>query len=356
MEKKINLSEFSEGISHRTGQERKLSDAFLTALFDMIEQGLEVDKFVKVRGLGTFKLITVSERESININTGERFQISSHGKISFTPDNSLKELINKPFAQFQTVVINEGTDLSLLESVEMPDEEGNADETQATPAPSQEDKTAEQPEHEVHAAQAAMPQSKAIPVTLPLTAEAPETDAETENSPDRTSFTAEMDADINEEPTHAPQETGLQPSPAPGNNVAPGVPPSDAVPPIPDLPLPPAQNSENVLPLPRPEEQVPTHQENAADTHRAGHASEEGKNPEQPAPAGTPPQAGDPMPHGTAPGATDCSAVQPGVQYIIRETREAPRPNIWKFVAITLAAAILMAFSYCAGYYHMLCF
>ena len=75
----------------------------------MIEDSLKHDKLVKIKGLGTFKLIDVDSRESININTGERFVIEGYTKISFTPESALRELINKPFAHFETVALNENT-------------------------------------------------------------------------------------------------------------------------------------------------------------------------------------------------------------------------------------------------------
>ena len=75
----------------------------------MIEQALENEKTVKIKGLGTFKLVDVDSRESVNVNTGERFQIKGHTKVSFTPDTNLRDTINKPFAHFETVVLNEGT-------------------------------------------------------------------------------------------------------------------------------------------------------------------------------------------------------------------------------------------------------
>ena len=78
-------------------------------LFDLVEEALANEKYVKIKGLGVFKLIEVDSRESINVNTGERIEIQGHSKVSFTPETSLKELINKPFAHFETVILNEGT-------------------------------------------------------------------------------------------------------------------------------------------------------------------------------------------------------------------------------------------------------
>lgn len=101
-----------------SGLTRKESESFARAFFEVIESGLLEDKFVKIKGFGTFKLIVVSERESVNVNTGERFQIGRHSKVSFTPEASLKELVNRPFAHFEAVDLNDDTDVAELNSVD----------------------------------------------------------------------------------------------------------------------------------------------------------------------------------------------------------------------------------------------
>lgn len=118
MEKKILLQELSDVLADREGLTRKKADAFVKAFFDVVEEALEADKFVKIKGFGTFKLVAVGERESINVNTGERIQIGGHSKISFTPDAFLRDLVNRPFAHFQTVVLNEETEQAELDSVD----------------------------------------------------------------------------------------------------------------------------------------------------------------------------------------------------------------------------------------------
>lgn len=118
MEKKILLQELSDILAEREGLTKKKADAFVKAFFDVVEEALEADKFVKVKGFGTFKLVAVGDRESINVNTGERIQIGGHSKISFTPDSYLRDLINRPFAHFQTVVLNEETEVEELDSVD----------------------------------------------------------------------------------------------------------------------------------------------------------------------------------------------------------------------------------------------
>lgn len=88
---------------------------FVTALFDVIREGLERDKIVKVKGLGTFKVLTVKPRESVNVNTGERVTIEGHDKVTFTPDNSMKELVNRPFSQFETVIVRDGVNFDAID-------------------------------------------------------------------------------------------------------------------------------------------------------------------------------------------------------------------------------------------------
>ena len=105
----------------------KEAEKFVSAIFDVVNEGLKTDKLVKVKGLGTFKVQAVKPRESVNVNTGERVLIEGHEKVSFTPDATMKELVNKPFAQFETVVLNDGVDFAEIESKS--DDEEKAENT-----------------------------------------------------------------------------------------------------------------------------------------------------------------------------------------------------------------------------------
>lgn len=119
MNTKYSPQDLATFFAQYQGISKKNAEAFIRSFFDTVESGLIDDKFVKIKGFGTFKIIIVGERESINVNTGERIQISSHPKITFTPDTLLKESINKPFAQFQTVTLNEDikdSDLAEIDS------------------------------------------------------------------------------------------------------------------------------------------------------------------------------------------------------------------------------------------------
>ncbi|WP_315022118.1 HU family DNA-binding protein [Alloprevotella tannerae] len=109
MNRKLLLQEVADAFAQRANISKKKAEAFCRTFFDLIEEELTHESFVKIKGFGTFKVITVNERESININTGERIRIDSHAKLSFVPDSQLKDLINKPFADFQTITLQDRT-------------------------------------------------------------------------------------------------------------------------------------------------------------------------------------------------------------------------------------------------------
>lgn len=108
MNEKLNIQNLTDEFAESYGINRKDAEAFIKEFFSVIQEGLEKDKYVKIKGFGTFKIIEVDSRESINVNTGERFEIQGHSKITFTPDNNIKEAVNKPFSAFQTVVLADG--------------------------------------------------------------------------------------------------------------------------------------------------------------------------------------------------------------------------------------------------------
>lgn len=118
MEGKVLLQDLAQSLATKRNIQRKDAEIFLKTFFEIIGEAILQDKIVKIKGLGTFKMIEVQERESVNVNTGERIVIPGHSKISFTPDAELKDKVNKPFALFQTVIINEGTSLEDMENKE----------------------------------------------------------------------------------------------------------------------------------------------------------------------------------------------------------------------------------------------
>lgn len=112
---KINVSELAAALVEKYGVGKREAQQFVSALVDVIREGIAQDRQVKVKGLGTFKVVEVGARESVNVNTGERVTIDSHSKLTFTPDAAMKELVNKPFSQFETVVLNEGVTFEDME-------------------------------------------------------------------------------------------------------------------------------------------------------------------------------------------------------------------------------------------------
>lgn len=111
MNEKITLQDLINLFSEKQGMNKKDAEVFVRTMFELIEEALATEKYVKIKGFGTFKLTEVDSRESVNVNTGERIEIQGHTKISFTPDATMKDLINKPFSHFETVVLNEGVEL-----------------------------------------------------------------------------------------------------------------------------------------------------------------------------------------------------------------------------------------------------
>lgn len=91
------------------------AETFIKQMFEVANSVMQADKQLKIRWLGTFKVMSVKDRESVDVNTGERIVIGGRDKITFTPDNILKEIVNKPFAQFETVVVNDGVDFSEID-------------------------------------------------------------------------------------------------------------------------------------------------------------------------------------------------------------------------------------------------
>lgn len=304
MDKKIDLQEVAEELSRKSDLAPGVAEAFVQTFFDVVEEGLETDKFVKIRGWGTFKIIAVSERESINVNTGARIQIGSHNKVTFTPDGALKEAINKPFSQFQTVVVNDGTDLSLLEVVDTWETDTNESEVDGAPPAALEAGISERAEE---------PDAGTAP-DVPVTPPSPALQ-EPAASP------------VAHEETIAPKAEATE---------------------IPNIP-------------PRiPAEAMPREDRKGAEPAEASLAAGEvGQSEPRPsALAGREPEGpnrteGVQAPQATAP--VNTTANGPAIQYVIKEVVRPGRLNVWKVVALVLVCILLISLSYCAGYHHMLC-
>ena len=114
---KYSITQLATILVKKNGISNDEALKFVTTIFDIVKEGLETDKLVKIKGFGTFKIIDVDPRESVNVNTGERVLINGHQKITFTPDSVMKEMVNRPFAQFETVVLNDGVDFSDIDKL-----------------------------------------------------------------------------------------------------------------------------------------------------------------------------------------------------------------------------------------------
>lgn len=161
---RILVNELASALSDKKKLNKKVASTFVNEMFYVIQKGLNDDRLVKVKGLGTFKIIEVDDRESVNVNTGERVLIEGHDKISFTPDALMKELVNKPFSQFETVVLNEGVDFADAPNDEPESVEPDSEESEASMAPLVDfvtEETAEEPQKPVMKEE---PEVKAAPV------------------------------------------------------------------------------------------------------------------------------------------------------------------------------------------------
>ena len=176
MDSKIYLSQLAKTLAKKKHIPQKDAETFLKEFFDAIIQNVTAAGAVKVKGLGTFKLIEVLDRESVDVSTGERIVIPGHTKLSFAPDTSLKELVNKPFADFQTVIINEGTNLEEMEQV--------PEETQTSPLPlGGEPELEPEPEVEPKPKPEPEPAEKPEPISEPEPAKEPEPEPEADPEP-----------------------------------------------------------------------------------------------------------------------------------------------------------------------------
>lgn len=136
---KNSLTVLAQKLAEKTGISQQDAELFIRKMFDVANEGLQADKQVKMKWLGTFKVTSVKDRESVDVNTGERIVIEGRDKISFTPDTILKEIINKPFAQFETVVVNDGVEFDEIdrkfEAEELLAENQQMDEAEEIPEP-----------------------------------------------------------------------------------------------------------------------------------------------------------------------------------------------------------------------------
>ena len=168
---KLTIQEVAKVLVEKNGLDPKDASHFASEFFALILQQLQQDDQVKIKGLGTFKIINVEARESVSVQTGERVVIDSHSKVTFTPDTVMKELVNKPFSQFETVVLNDGVEFADLKDEKdaaVEEKEETVEEQQPVVAPVIEDEPAAVAEEPVVA-----PVIEDEPAAAPVIAEAP---------------------------------------------------------------------------------------------------------------------------------------------------------------------------------------
>lgn len=183
MNNRLSIQDLALILSEQTGKSTEEALRFLQEFIAVVSEGVYNDKLVKVKGLGTFKIIRVEERASVSVNSGERFVIPSHYKFSFTPDKELKELVNKPFSLFDTVELNEEVDFSDVDvSAETSGAEDAADDSSEEILPDG------IPEQAIEAPQTPEPEVKPGPVVeeeaVPQEEAKAESEAETETTPE----------------------------------------------------------------------------------------------------------------------------------------------------------------------------
>lgn len=187
MNNRLSIQDLALILSEQTGKSTEEALRFLQEFIAVVSEGVYNDKLVKVKGLGTFKIIRVEERASVSVNSGERFVIPSHYKFTFTPDKELKELVNKPFSLFDTVELNEEVDFSDVDvSAETSGAEEAADDSSEEILPDG------IPEQAIEAPQTPEPEVKPEPAVEEETAPqeeakaepGPETEAETTSEPE----------------------------------------------------------------------------------------------------------------------------------------------------------------------------
>ncbi len=177
---KIFMAELADMLAQKAGISKREAQQFLTDFVETIQDGVNNDKLVKIKGLGTFKVIDVDARESVNVNTGERVTIDSHQKLTFTPDAAMKELVNKPFSQFETVVLNDGVEFDDEPEVEEPAiaEETPEPVVEPTPEPEPEPVVVPEPEPEPVVVPEPEPEPTIVPEPEPEPVIVPEPEPE----------------------------------------------------------------------------------------------------------------------------------------------------------------------------------
>ena len=149
MMERLSIQELAAVLTVKNGLKKKEAEQFVTLIFEVVKDNLISERQVKIKGLGTFKIVDIEPRESINVNTGERMLIEGHEKITFTPDTAMKELVNRPFSQFETVILNDGVKFDVTDDTPLSVEEDVDDESVDTPVMEDETEASTSTEEEI---------------------------------------------------------------------------------------------------------------------------------------------------------------------------------------------------------------
>ena len=358
MKKKLLLQDISDLLVQPGHAGKKDADNFVRAFFDIVEQGLLEDQFVKIKGLGTFKLVSVSDRESVNINTGERFQISGHTKISFTPDNAMKELVNRPFSHFEAVDLSEDTDTAEFDLIDqeiaLMEQEARTEEAETTPT---------QPEAEAEApncppeekAEATIPDAPAGDEEAPQPEETPATGqpqtivTPKSNDVSTTISTDNIPEDLTEEKVEEKEEEKEEGKGEEENDT--GQTTTIIVP---------LTDDEPAAELPEGNEAPATADDAAEETVPAQNAEEQDAAEDSDALPAADEEIGVSAPRAITQ-TTDFTAQQPAdnsltpANYTYCENPPKPRYKWLKRIAASAGILLLLVLCYFAGYYRLLC-
>ena len=336
MEKNALLQEIIACMAENGDYSQTELDEFCSIFFESIEAGLLADKYVKIKGFGTFKLINVSDRESINVNTGERIQISGHAKASFIPDNDLKDLINSPFAHFQTVAINDETNLEEMASIANDDilEMEQALETEETDGgqnPLNESSDEEMPEKEDLSLLSQRGAENVVQQGDVAASPEPSTSLDDGLGQD---CVDNADSDVSSDEAVGTEVTENSNRHVASDEEGGGL-PFDKEKESTDDNAEKAKDSASVSQSGEPADAAFHH---ASDARRADCESDNA-NQEEGYYSSVSHTTGKPYPF----------------RYVLKVTRAMQRPNWWKVIAIFLFVSILLALSYFAGYYKVFC-
>lgn len=356
MKKKITTTELASFIAQREGTSKNSAEAFVRKFFEVIERGLLEDKYVKIKGLGTFKLVIVGERESVNVQTGERFQISGHTKVAFTPDNALKELVNRPFAHFIAVDLNDDTETEEFEAIdqrmaeEYKDlENSNEEESEDLTEEEEEDSKVEETE-ETPAADESQKQE------LPDTDDAASTpESYTESTP-----TAEADgeAEVQASQTSASEDESTEDQEEPEIHTdSPIIPISTGE--VSHEASTPTSSTEPTLKeagtITLPAEDTPQEDETEDLSSQDAEQDETVEPMSHHEAKDICVSAPHPINHHTERSATNLPPTSNSMGYSYSEVPSRKKRNWWKAATITICAVLLMACCYYIGYFRLLC-